>query len=97
MMGKRTPYVRRLLEITNSKLGSQYSYEVLIEYTEEDAIKNPEILEKMDELTTRIGTLSMTKVSNGKPRVSSVTKIIKEIVTDSQPHTASEKNRSSEV
>jgi len=79
MMGKRTPYVRRLLEITNSKLGSQYSYEVLIEYAEEDAIKDPEILEKMDELTARIGTLSMTKVSNGKPRVSSVTKIIKEM------------------
>jgi hypothetical protein len=79
MMGKRTPYVKRLLEITNSKLGSQYSYEVLIEYAQEDAIKNPEILEKMDELTARIGTLSMTKVSNGKPRVSSVTKIIKEM------------------
>ena len=79
MMGKRTPYVKRLLEITNSKLGSQYSYEVLIEYAQEDAIKNPEILVKMDELTARIGTLSMTKVSNGKPRVSSVTKIIKEM------------------
>lgn len=79
MMGKRTPYVRRLLEITDSKLGSQYSYEVLIEYAQEDAIKDPEILEKMDELTARIGTLSMTKVSNGKPRVSSVTKIIKEM------------------
>ena len=79
MMGERTPYIKRLLEITNSKLGSQYSYEVLIEYPDEDAIKNPEVLKNMDELTRRIGTLSMTKVSNGKPRVSSVTKIIKEM------------------
>lgn len=33
----------------------------------------------MDILAERIGTLSQTKVSNGKPRVSSVTKIVKEM------------------
>ena len=33
----------------------------------------------MDEMAARIGTLSSTKVSNGKPRVSSVTKVIKEM------------------
>ena len=60
MMGERTPYVKRLLEITRSELGSQYSYEVLLEYDEEDAVKNPEVLKNMDELSLRIGTLSMT-------------------------------------
>ncbi|WP_027728994.1 RND family transporter [Treponema sp. C6A8] len=79
MMGERTPYIKRLLEITRSQLGSQYDYEVLIEYADEDAIKNPDLLKKMDILADRIGTLSQTKVSNGKPRVSSVTKIIKEM------------------
>ena len=33
----------------------------------------------MDILSDRIGTLSLTKISNGKPRVSSVTKIVKEM------------------
>ena len=79
MMGERTPYIKRLLEITRSQLGSQYDYEVLIEYSDEDAIKNPQVLKKMDILAERIGKLSQTKVSNGKPRVSSVTKIIKEM------------------
>lgn len=79
MMGERTPYIKRLLEITRSQLGSQYDYEVLIEYKDEDAIKNPQVLKNMDILAERIGTLSQTKVSNGKPRVSSVTKIIKEM------------------
>ena len=79
MMGERTPYIKRLLEITRSQLGSQYSYEVLIEYDEEDAFKNPEVLKNIDILTDRIGEFSMTKVSNGKPRVSSVTKIVKEM------------------
>ncbi|WP_191017149.1 efflux RND transporter permease subunit [Treponema zioleckii] len=79
MMGERTPFIKRLLEITRSQLGSQYDYEVLIEYKDEDAIKNPQVLKNMDILAERIGTLSQTKVSNGKPRVSSVTKIIKEM------------------
>lgn len=79
MMGERTPYIRRLMEITRAKLGSQYSYEVLVEFDEDDAIKNPEVLKNMDELAARIGTLSMTKVTEGKPRVSSVTKIVKEM------------------
>ena len=79
MMGERTPYIRRLLEITRSQLGSQYDYEVLIEYENEDAIKNPQVLKNMDILAERIGTLSQTKISNGKPRVSSVTKIVKEM------------------
>lgn len=79
MMGEKTPYIKRLMEITRSQLGSQYSYEVLLEFDEEDALKNPEVLKNMDELSRRIGTLSMTKVSNGKERVSSVTKIIKEM------------------
>ncbi len=79
MMGERTPYIKRLMEITRSQLGSQYSYEVLVEYEEENSLKNPQVLKKMDELAERIGTLSMTKVSNGKPRVTSVTKVIKEM------------------
>ena len=79
MMGERTPYIRRLLEITRSQLGSQYDYEVLIEYENEDAIKNPQVLKNMDILAERIGTLSQTKITNGKPRVSSVTKIVKEM------------------
>lgn len=79
MMGERTPYIHRLMEITRSQLGSQYSYEVLVEYQEEDALKNPQVLKNMDELAARIGTLGSTKVSNGKPRVSSVTKVVKEM------------------
>lgn len=79
MMGERTDYVKRLMAITRSQLGSQYSYEVLIEYPDEDAMKDPERLKKMDQLTELIGTLPTTKISNGKPRVSSVTKIIKEM------------------
>lgn len=79
MMGEKTPYIARLMTIARSQLGSQYGYEVLIEYPEENAIKKPEVLKNMDILTERIGTLRQTKISNGKPRVNSVTKIVKEM------------------
>ncbi|MCR5288730.1 MAG: MMPL family transporter [Treponema sp.] len=79
MMGEKTPYIHRLMDICRSKLGSQYSYEVLVEYPEADAFKDPEKLKKLDILAERIGTLSMTKISGSKPRVSSVTKIVKEM------------------
>jgi len=79
MMGEKIPYVARLMRITESKLGSQYSYDVLLEFDEEDRLKDPVVLRKMDELTDRIGTLSMTKISGNRPRVSSVTKVVKEM------------------
>ncbi len=79
MMGEKTPYIARLMTIARSQLGSQYGYEVLIEYEDEDAIKDPEVLKNMDILTERIGTLRQTKISNGKPRVNSVTKVVKEM------------------
>lgn len=79
MMGEKIPYIARLLRIARSQLGSQYGYDVLIEYEDEDALKNPDVLRNMDVLAERIGTLQQTKISNGKPRVSSVTKLIKEM------------------
>lgn len=79
MMGTKIPYVARLLKIAKSQLGSQYSYDVLIEYDYENAIKDPQVLKNMDELARRIGTLNLTKISNGKPRVSSITKLVKEM------------------
>ncbi len=79
MMGERIPFVKRLMEICRSELGSQYSYDVLLEYADEDKIKDPEVLMKMDILSDKIGTLSMTRITNGKPRISSVTKIVKEM------------------
>ena len=79
MMGKKIPYVARLLEIMQAKLGSQYSYNVMITYPEEDSFKNPEIVKNLDKLSDSLGTLSMTRISGDKPRITSVTSIIKEM------------------
>lgn len=79
MMGEKTPFIARLLSILKGKLGSQYSYNLLIEYGDEDAIKSSDVMRRIDLLSQKIGTLPTTKISGTKPRVESVTKIVKEM------------------
>lgn len=79
MMGRKIPYVARLLDIMEAKIGSQYSYNVLLEFGEEDALKSSDVMKRIDELSDKLATLNMTRISGDKPRVTSVTKIIKEM------------------
>lgn len=59
--GLKIPYVKRLWDITQSKIGSMYSYDVTIELPEEGMAKDPEVLRKFEELESRIKVLKLTK------------------------------------
>ena len=79
MMGEKIPYVKELLSILDAKLGSQYCYNVLIEFDEEDAFKVPQNMKNLDALEEKIATLKLTRWSANAPRITSVTDIVKEI------------------
>ena len=79
MMGKRIPYVARMLDILNSRLGSQYSYDVLVECPQEGAFKQAGTMESLEQLERYLGTLGQTKVTNGQPRTASVVRLVKEM------------------
>ncbi len=79
MMGGKVPYVARVIEITKAKIGSQYDYDVMIEFPGENDIKKADVFERIDELSERIGKLKTTKISGNKPRITSVTSIVKEM------------------
>jgi predicted RND superfamily exporter protein len=79
VMGKKIPYIQRLDQIMRTKLGSLYSYTVMINYDEIDAFLEPERMKNLDILAEKLGSLSLTKVSGAKGRVSSATGIIKEM------------------
>ncbi len=79
MMGKKIPYIARLIDIIHAKLGCQYTYDVMIEEPEIDAFKEPEKMLAIDELCRRLGTLELTKISGDTPRVTSVTRLVKEM------------------
>lgn len=78
-MGNKVPFVQRIEKILETKLGNIYSYDVMIEFDEEDAFKDPENMLALDKLEQDLGKLQMTKITNGKPRVRSITRQVKEM------------------
>ena len=79
VMGTKIPYINRLAEILKTKIGSLYTYTVMVRFDEADAFKDPAVMRNLDTLAADLGALDMTKNSGGKPRVSSVTEIVKEM------------------
>ena len=51
----------------------------MVEFDDADEFKNPQQMKALDELEKEAGKQSLTKVSSGKPRVQSVTRLIKEL------------------
>ena len=72
-MGRKIPYVNNLLEISETELGSLYSYDLMIEFPKEGMAKQPEILKKFDELTHYVNSFKQTK------RTTTVLDIIKDM------------------
>ena len=78
MLGLKIPYIARLAKLQETQLGSVYSYKILIEYPDVDEFKKPERMFALEKLENTLGNLSLTRKSNGKPRVKSVLDIVKE-------------------
>lgn len=78
-MGEKIPFVTRLMDMLSGKLGSLYDFNVMIEFNESDALKNPVNMKRIEALEQKLGTLQLTKISGDKPRVQSVTRLVKEM------------------
>lgn len=79
MTGEKVPYIKDIIEMLDTKIGSQYSYDIMIEYQDDDAFKLPENMLAIEELEKRISTLQLTKMSAGKPHIISILSVIKEM------------------
>ena len=78
MCGTKPPFVQKIHRVMEANLGSIHNYQVMIEYDEQGIFKRPEMMAKIIEMEKRIGKLKLTKKSDGKPRVTSITSVIKE-------------------
>ena len=78
-MGQKIPYVVRLLDMLSGKLGSLYDFNVMVEFDNPDALKDPANMKRVEELEEKLGSLQLTKISGGKPRVQSITSLVKEM------------------
>ena len=78
-MGEKIPFVTRLMDMLSGKLGSLYDFNVMVEFNDGDALKNPANMKRIETLEQKLGTLQLTKISGDKPRVQSVTRLVKEM------------------
>ena len=78
-MGEKIPFVVRLKDMLSGKIGSLYDFNVMVEFEDDDALKDPANMKRIEQLEQKLGTLQLTKVSGDKPRVQSVTRLVKEM------------------
>jgi len=72
-MGLKVPYVNRLEQICESPLGAMYSYNIVVEFPEENMAREPENLKKLDILEKTVQGYDLTK------KTDSITEIIKDM------------------
>ena len=78
-MGEKIPFVMRLKDMLSGKIGSLYDFNVMVEFNDADALKDPANMKRIEQLEQKLGTLQLTKISGDKPRVQSVTRLVKEM------------------
>lgn len=71
--GRRIQYVRDILEVAESELGSIYSYDIMIEFPEEGQAKTPQALQALDSLAHLADSYVLTK------RTTSILNILKDL------------------
>lgn len=71
--GLKVPYVNRIYEVGQSKVGSLYSYDAAIEFENPGDVLEPENLRKIDSIVDEVKTFPLTK------KVTSIVDIIKDM------------------
>lgn len=78
-VGLKVPYIHRVYEVANSKLGSYLSYNLTISYDEPGKIKDPQVMKNFETLLAEMGGFELTKKNKGVPKIFSVLDILKEM------------------
>jgi hypothetical protein len=72
-MGEDVPYVKEVMDVGRSELGSLYSYDLIVELPHDDEAKEPENLRRLDQLQQQVNTYDLTK------RTTSILDILKDL------------------
>ena len=72
-MGTKVDYVKEVMDVGRSELGSLYSYDLIVELPNDDEAKEPKNLQLLDELQQKVNGYDMTK------RTTSILDILKDL------------------
>lgn len=81
MQGPKVPHIARLMEMLKTKLGSIYSFDVMVQLdpNDEDGFRSADNLLKLDELIDGMKDLDLVKTVDGRPCVLSACGMLKEM------------------
>ena len=60
-MGRQVPYVDNLLKVSETEIGTLYSYDLLVALPNADDAKRPDVLRKLEKLEKHVETYPLTK------------------------------------
>ena len=72
-MGTKVDYVKEVMDVGRSELGSLYSYDLIVELPNDDEAKEPANLQHLDELQQKVNGYDLTK------RTTSILDIVKDL------------------
>jgi len=72
-MGEDVPYVKEVMDVGRSELGSLYSYDLIVELPNDDEAKEPENLRRLDKLQQKVAKYDLTK------RTTSILDVLKDL------------------
>ena len=72
-MGISVPYVKEVVDVGRSELGSLYSYDLIVELPDDDLAKEPDQLKRLDKLQQQVAGYDLTK------RTTSILDILKDL------------------
>ena len=72
-MGEDVPYVKEVMDVGRSELGSLYSNDLIVELPHDDEAKEPENLQRLDQLQQQVNAYDLTK------RTTSILDILKDL------------------
>ena len=72
-MGTKVDYVKEVMDVGRSELGSLYSYDLIVELPNDDEAKEPTNLQHLDELQQKVNGYDLTK------RTTSILDIVKDL------------------
>ena len=72
-MGINVPYVKEVVDVGRSELGSLYSYDLIVELPNDDEAKEPDQLKRLDKLQQQVAGYELTK------RTTSILDILKDL------------------
>lgn len=81
-MGSKVPYVKDVLTVGRSELGALYSYDLVMEFEQDDEAKQPENLHKLEQLESLVSTYPLTKRTNS---ILDILKDLNQTLNDGDP------------